>query len=552
MWGGGGATRSRDYGDIPDDIVFEKFYGETATLEPSSEEQLDSHNRRNLRDLTPDKPFLASDEARNGGYDPETGESRSGGSFSRQRISLQYSGTRRDISPHLPEGTFTDHEFLAPDPRGTSDEPNMRLQVKHAHARHKFKHMTNDDDPSIPESGINPTRMEQYRKRGYYDSKERMKWFGTSRDNHIRGGLDKMHGRHQSPFAATTHDGEVIDINHASLEQRRNRNDIISNAPNIGWQTTPDHEVDVAKYGDIRRLPSLAQTDFVRNRHHPDMQSQSLPVEMNGMYVSKELVLQMMNMMRNKKTQFTSDGTRYGDSLELENKDQIFYNRNGGGTREYMGDAESTRDNIARLAYEYDQVSTKNSIVFPESPGSMYFNSEMPLQVAQFMDEAIRRQAVPNGLDDIKRYIEVTVDEGLNIEERQRKLAKIQGLDAPSKVHFLHRTDPHTDDREVKQYSSFIGEPARIDRTHLSQNNIPQAIEQMTYQTKALADHQSHSRLNNTDDGRGMDWGRSAGRARPWTNHDPSVGGTMRNMAGELYNSRDGDRADDLDGMLRS
>ena len=125
------------WGGIPDEQIYQKFYGISSVEEGLGEDILDADRRRVLKDLSPDEPWLESDAPRNGGYDPKTGEARHGGSMSRGQLSLRFNGKRHEADPYIPD-QFLDQEFLVPDPRSQSQEPDFRKMKEQEWARGKF------------------------------------------------------------------------------------------------------------------------------------------------------------------------------------------------------------------------------------------------------------------------------------------------------------------------------------------------------------------------------------------------------------------------------
>ena len=151
----GTGTLQGKYGDIPDNIILRKNEATCLREDPFT---MEKHMRNILRDYSPDRPYMESDEPRSGGYDPRTGETRGGGSWSKERLSLRGIGRRSYSESNLPDGTFLDHigGGLEKDPRSISSDPNFREYDKQRRFRGRYVKFTNDNDMSVPESGIHP------------------------------------------------------------------------------------------------------------------------------------------------------------------------------------------------------------------------------------------------------------------------------------------------------------------------------------------------------------------------------------------------------------
>ena len=183
--------------------------------------QLREFHRSELRDFSCEKPWLECDMPINGGIDPVTGQSRSGGSMSRSMINLRNGGARNNTSPNLPDGTFLDHEYL-----DNSDEyigHNNKFEKnytagkagvsrKHGNVnweeynrqlayRGKYIKYYNDGDYSTVEHGLNPAEAQKNKMKARFVGLKMLKRNGRVHDGRKsgmtpffeRGGEKKYH-----------------------------------------------------------------------------------------------------------------------------------------------------------------------------------------------------------------------------------------------------------------------------------------------------------------------------------------------------------------------
>jgi hypothetical protein len=431
------------YGGIPDRNIFDKLYGQTDVDEGDYAEVLDDDWRHTLKDLSPDEPWLESDQARNGGYDPKTGEARNGGSMSRGMLSLRFNGKRHEAEPYIPD-QFLDHEFLVPDPRGQANEPDFNAFNEQKRARGKFIKFYNDDDLSVPESGVNPTTMvKNIRQLNHSLGRERLKIFSTSKDNMVTG-YNPGHVSNSSRIPHISMDGTIVELSAADALGRTNYTTILSNVSELGWQSTPDQEFKVAKYGAMRGAMPLAQISVEHNRRSGgEVDDSALPVEFKGQIVSSALALTMDNYIRNKGTKmFTADGNRWDDSVELETRDAIYAAKTGGASEVFkllemsgLG-IDTTREQGVRKIGAIDG-------------GREHFNSEITsTHIADFMEQATR-SARQDTSDNIRHQVEVIV-RGDSNEVGARSMRNDSN---PVGAQFESEIGRMGDSNEVKNYS---------------------------------------------------------------------------------------------------
>ena len=294
-----------EYGNIPDDVYLKKIQVSPYDYDPY---MIENHIRSELADFRPDAPFLASDEAR----DPND---PGGGPHSREMLNLRHGGARSLEDPYLEEGTFLDHEFLEKDTRGPDNLPNFRNARKQSEARGAFIKFYNDDNFSVPETGINPVKMRQNIRNSQHDFKNRYRNFSESFDG--RSTKSAVPGFKTSSVALTTRDGTIINLTDAT---NRNRSDAVTrisnNIPGVMRLNTPDHRVKISKYGAIRAHKPMNDA-FEKNRAAVKLDNKT--VELNGQQVNRNLALLIMDIegIRSNK-QFVAQGASYGDSKTMQ------------------------------------------------------------------------------------------------------------------------------------------------------------------------------------------------------------------------------------------
>jgi hypothetical protein len=297
-------TFDGQYGTIPDDVYMRKI--ERANL-PEDPMLYENYARKMLADYRPDEPFLASDMAR----DPAD---RGGGNHSTERLELRHSGARSSEDPYLPDGTFLDHEFLERDPRGTQNLPDFNEARRQKMARAAFIKFYNDDDHSVPETGINPVQMRDLIRNSQQQFKDRFTNFSESLGAWHNGGTAQVSNK-ASVLAMTTADGQILDLADATARNRQDAVTKLSNAvPGIPRYTTPDHRVKISRYGMVKPMQDIGSQNWNNNRSNTYLDHQ-IPVEINGQMVNRMLatmILDIEGQRMNK--QVAAQGAAFGDS----------------------------------------------------------------------------------------------------------------------------------------------------------------------------------------------------------------------------------------------
>ncbi len=246
------------YGDMPPSLYLKKIE-QTDIYEP--ENQLEDEMRSALADFRPDAPLFA-DEA------PRSTNDEGYGTHSNRFLNMRHHGTPGyEGDPYLPDGTFLDFigGGMDADPRGTTDEPNMREHVRQQYERASLVRKSPDSDWSVPESGIAPAKMISNIKSGMYKLKNRYRNFEESMDSWHNGDHIYRNGKGFNNAAQYTMDGTIIDLADAEQGNRTDAVNRLSNDPTIAFRhSTPDHRFKISKYGLVRAMAN--ESDAYENR----------------------------------------------------------------------------------------------------------------------------------------------------------------------------------------------------------------------------------------------------------------------------------------------
>lgn len=291
------------YGALPDDMLMAKY--QVTDIE-FDENEYNNYARRTLSDFRPDAPYLESDQAR----DPAD---RGSGNLSTMRINLRENGFRSDASPWLEEGQFLEHEALERDPRGTSNMPDFNEYKRQSQARAPYIKFYDDNDFSIPESGINPVEMTRIRRSNQHDLAKRLTIFDESKDAWHNGGIKR--GGLTSKVVFQTNSGVIVNLSEATV---RNRQDIVDRAsnsmPSMMRYSGPDHRIKIASYSKIRPMIHIADIDHAANRANADLdhlRHKQIEGDMKNKYMAL-LITDLEGLRKNK--QMVTHGAVYSDS----------------------------------------------------------------------------------------------------------------------------------------------------------------------------------------------------------------------------------------------
>ena len=297
-------------GIIPNDEYLRKIEENNIPEDPYAYEK---YIRKQLVDYRPDDAFFESDQTR----DPSD---RGSGVGSTERINLRYEGTRTGISPDLPDGTFLDHEFTERDPRGTQNMPDFAAARNQREARGKFINFYNDNDYSVPETGINPVQMVSLVRGAQKQFKDRYRNFDESFDSWHNGSPAQRGNK--SVVSMTTHDGTVMDLATVPYKHRIDPVNLLSNrVPGIPRWTEPDHRVKVSKFGQVRPVMDIGANSWNENRNNSYL-DHAIPVEINGTMINRMLANMILDIEGQRMSkQAAAQGADYSESEIMQIRD---------------------------------------------------------------------------------------------------------------------------------------------------------------------------------------------------------------------------------------
>jgi hypothetical protein len=299
------------YGLLENDLYLRKMETTNIYEDP---DQTENYMRGLMKDFKPDEPFFESDQAR-GGKD-KYGNDRSG--YQSESVINLRSGARTLTDPYLPDGTFTDWQFLEKDPRGIATGPDMKQHAKQQYARSGFYNYRDDGDNSIMESGWNPWKAQMQIRNAQNIFKEYFKNFQTSMDSWHNGGIGSY--KKVSVKEKDGLSGEIKDPLQASNTNRIDVTNTLSNNTMIGWRNTTDHRFNVAKYGRRNLSKSYTDEDWYKNRSNVNT-THDTRVSLEEMPTSKSTALLMMDLSKKREMhQFTGlNGVNFNKSSKAAN-----------------------------------------------------------------------------------------------------------------------------------------------------------------------------------------------------------------------------------------
>lgn len=232
-------------GEIPI-VEYLRKLEQTCVYEP--ENMVDQHNRRTLKDRTPEAPTLASDLTRRDNH-------------SKEILSLRHNFARTAAEPIHPDLMlgFTDR-----DPRGMATDPNMRKVALQSATRMKFKDLKNDNLSDAQITGgnrSNQTIIKDFRAT-VSGAKKRWNWFSTSLDGRANRVIMPSRSTNKRSNAELVEDQtQHLSVNDSS-QATRDRVIKLSNDLPIGSRTTVSHKFDIADYSQVRASKAIIQNDF--------------------------------------------------------------------------------------------------------------------------------------------------------------------------------------------------------------------------------------------------------------------------------------------------
>lgn len=243
--------------------------------------QVKDYHLQQLKNLRCDKPFFESDAPR---YN----------NLSQDRLNIRHGGRRTLTEPFLPDGTFLGH--TEKDIRGIVLEPNMRKHRDQQFSRSKFIKFYDDSHMHIPESGVHPTNMQMKKKGAFYQVKDRLKIFDTSKIGMHNGGTNNNILTSTAVCLQKTDAKSPEMADEMCYNTARMVTDL-SNDTSIGWRRTTDHKFKVAKYNQKRLKLGTNEQDWAKNRSNTSLEHDVL-VPYQDQNIPKSLVLKMDDIVK--------------------------------------------------------------------------------------------------------------------------------------------------------------------------------------------------------------------------------------------------------------
>lgn len=296
------SSKTKNIQYIDKNRIFNK-YELTPIIESS--DILDDFYRDTLKNFEPDAPTFAYEEKRKN-------------TDSVSKIKLREFGRRAPNEPFVADLFLGD---TTPDPRSISYEPNMgnyQKQMWHRKDNYK-KSFKNDADYSVHEAGIPEGQMNANKKATYTGLKSRYKNFEESTDSWAPSFV--VDNNKKSKVNNSELDAEPIDLQ--DVENLKYRRDYVTELSlkslPIGWDSVPDHKINIANYTKLLKSKSLNDIDVTKNRNKQTADgkmTETADVENN---LAAQLSLITSNFINKKKDSFVSGkDTEFKKSSETQ------------------------------------------------------------------------------------------------------------------------------------------------------------------------------------------------------------------------------------------
>lgn len=372
--------------NMPLDLLLRKME-QTCIYEPES--QIDDYQRQVLKDLNCDEPIFESDQPRYNNH-------------SESRLNLRHYGARNPTDPYLEDGTFLDFQFVEKDPRGNALEPDMRNQRSQLAHRISNFDFRNDEDNSVPESGIHPTHMVQNIKGQFYNVKNRMKIFETSMDGRHNGSA-MMNPLTKTGISLQTRDERSREMQDAKNYNRSLATSDLSNDTSIGWRRTVDHKFQVARYGDNRRKLSMSEANWMKNRGNTKV-DHDVYVSWQDQNMNKNLALKMIDLSKQKKSAHESGlYTLFGQAKSQANRALALSSEDMSGMASRV--AYQTQPMSAHSLLRGEQKNNNGERYVQKRDDNRFKKTVIDPHIIQFMAQVNKKMA-PRERDDLRARIE--------------------------------------------------------------------------------------------------------------------------------------------------
>ncbi len=375
-------------GTMPFETYIRK-YEQTGDFAENSN-QMHNYQRELLTDWRPDKPYLESDMPRR----ENMGETQ---------LNVRYFGTRSQYTPQLPDGTFLDYEFLAADPRGFTTEPNWNKYTEEGVTRSYDVKFTSDDDYTVHESPIGGFGMSDRRSGMLDEFRQRWKNFSTSQDGWTSGILPPRTQQSKLCQVAVEQNGSMVE--EGVCYNKSNIVPYLSNVVPMGYQTTGDHEFQIASYSQVRSTRSLAEDDWTKNRNNT-YHDQDLYISYKDNTVPKSIAMSMIDMSQKK----------YNETQSLRNY-KFANSKDSGPSRQQKFIADHMKNSAQTLAtlpktplQEEDAYAHGGSQYVPRygSTGAAKKKTKLTHELAEAMTN-VQRGAGKQAIGDLRGEVLLTI-----------------------------------------------------------------------------------------------------------------------------------------------
>lgn len=403
------------YGLIDESHYLKKI---ESTPMPEDPMAIENHLRGLLVDFRPDAPFLASDQVR----DPSD---KGGGTHSQEILNIRHFASRSSEDPYLPDGTFLDWQFAERDPRGVATGPDMRKHYEQQMDRAAFIRLYNDNDFSVPESGINPVKMVENINSGFYQYKDRYKNFDESFDGWHNGGIHQQ----GKPWNQTrtignvTVDGTIKDLVDAAQGNRRDAVAKLSGDPTIGFRyTVPDQRFKVASYGMVRANQDKDYQNWNNNRSSSFVDHSVMRL-VDEELVNKSLanlIIDLEGLRKNK--QVVAQGAAFSDSSVNQVKKRHL---NPEDIYKLMRTVSTSGAKTANEAFDGKRVMKYGNKPMNNNR-KLVENVQMNHKVLSSMEQATSKSMSKDKYDDLRKDIKQSAaNSNLYHEVRNKKLGAL-------------------------------------------------------------------------------------------------------------------------------
>lgn len=427
-------------GDIPYELFLKKIETSCVYEDPN---QVDDNLRQLLVDNTPDKPLFESDQPRRDNQ-------------SRNVINLRTSGARVSTEPYLPDGSFTDWHALEKDPRGTATGPDMKKYDAQRYARGKYVKFYDDADYSVPESGINISKMNKDIKWGQHQVKERLKIFDTALDSWHNGGTASVPTTKNGLYLQTQ-DGLVHDLADSGLQQQRiGKGDKLMDNYKVGWRRTVDQKFKVSGYNTQRSLSAFKDQSWSKNRQSSYIDHDTR-TEWQDSNINKSLVVLMKDLLAmrsNNQESFLSLIPQLGKSKKSQNLRHRKIKLSDLSAKE-LRPTNTTASAPSNLLHNNSIISRTGSRLIQKLDPKYGKVSVNPV-IIEFMS-SVNHKIAPRKQKDLRNNIKQSATEsGIFVMEKSSKNAKNKSIHDTNLLQNREAIDTHEkfESKKVHQYTT--------------------------------------------------------------------------------------------------